>query len=151
PWGITLWNEPNMSWFLSDDGGTADASDNLIAVGLRYRKLWFIGRHALRSTAHLTTRVFFADMANGIATPRHWTTLLYSMCMADPDDPAGAKPPCVSGPRKIYTAGVAYHPYADTPDDLIKSVKALEQRIDLAASENKISGSRFVYLTEHGF
>lgn len=151
PWGVTLWNEPNMSWFLSDDGGTVDPKDNRIAVGLRYRKLWFVGRKALRSTAHLTTRVLFADMANGMTTPAHWTTLLYSMCLADPEDPAGKRPPCVADPRKVYTAGVAFHPYSDTPDFLMKSVQKLEQLVDRAADANKISKGRYVYLTEHGF
>jgi len=152
PWAVTMWNEPNASFFLADDGNSPGvATDDRHARGIRYRRLWFAGRKALRKTAGVTTRVFFGDLANGVTTPAHWTTFHHSLCMPDPADPAGSKLPCPDRARKVYASGIAYHPYAQDAAETANAIKAIEEKTDAASAAGRLSAGRLIYLTEHAF
>lgn len=90
--GFTLWNEPNINGFLMDGTAQEVSGDKppSIAVSryltsLRYRKLWFAGRKALRATAGVRARVFFGDGANDLVNPGDEAGCP-RLCAATPDD-----------------------------------------------------------------
>jgi len=141
-WAFTLWNEPNLGFFL---GGEDD-----VARGMRYRKFWFQGLKALRKTAgQRTARVFFGDMANGAHSPDHWAVFHYALCLPSPNK--DARPPCAAHPRKVYTAGIAFHPYAPSPRGVENAYETMLGFVDDASRAGRLSANRPVYLTEHAF
>ncbi len=148
-WGFTLWNEPNINAFLSDEHGDLQS--------WRYRKMWFAGRKALRKTAGVRGRVFFGDQANGLKqdpSAFNWAFLRYALCL----DPASGMPihgdghgTCPDSPRKVWTTGVAFHPYSPDPTVTRSSLRFLESLLDGAAQEHRIQGARPIYITEFGY
>jgi len=149
-WGWTLWNEPNIGAFLTDESGT-------FGQAMRYRAMWFAGRKHLRKTAGLKARIFFADMANGHEDDpeyRTWRLLRYSLCLRPRDgeqlsDAQMAK--CPLAPRRVHASGIAFHPYSATPGKFKDSIELLEHIVDDAESSKRMKVGRGVYLTEHAF
>ncbi len=179
-WGVTLWNEPNIGAFLNDDSRHLQA--------MRYRKMWFDGRKALRKTAGLKTRVFFGDMGNDLITPddkqpgcqkgcetdprdpnascmdcghtdpnpysSHWKVFRQALCLDSaeeelPKDQQHAG--CRESPRRVWSSGVAFHPYSPHPLVLKHSVEVLERFVDEAVRQRRLSCNQGIYLTEHAF
>jgi len=147
-WGWTLWNEPNIPVFLSDEPGTDDNA-------MRYRKMWFAGRKTIRKTAGVRARVFFGDNANGGVDPLadRYHILRQALCLHSNGTPFVGKQfkDCPDAPRTVQASGFAFHPYSATPTEFAGSIKALESIIDEAESLKRLRAGRGVYLTEHGF
>lgn len=198
-WGVTLWNEPNHPAFLLDGQILQGAGSEplkirspMYLIAMRYRKLWFVGRKALRQTARMTTRVFFSDMANGLIAPDDKEKLCMKNCdkaPADPDYPGPAKctacgnadddpqsvrwkffryalcldpadgelledrmlAKCPEAPRRVWTSGIAFHPYSPSPSVLKRSVEIMTGLVDDAAKERRLPANRGIYLTEHAY
>ncbi len=177
-WGVTLWNEPNIGSFL------ADATPQRLAM--RYRKMWFVGRKALRKTAGIRTRVFFGDMANDLISPgddlpgcqkscdvdapspgascqdcghtdtnqrsKRWKVFRQALCLDSAAPESGDDlAPCHSAPRRVWSSGVAFHPYSPQPLVVKHSVEVLARFMDEAVRERRLSCNQGIYLTEHSF
>lgn len=146
-WGWSLVNEPNIGAFLKDE--------NSLKLAYRYRKLWFHGRKALRKTAGVKARVFFADMANNQHSldpaADRWKLFNQSLCLDLEKDAELIKGFCPEKKRKVQAHGIAFHPYAATPGNQKKTVYFLQKLVDEAAREKRLPKARGLYMTENAF
>lgn len=147
-WGWTVWNEPNIGGFLSSDNGYDDA--------MRYRKMWFAARKALRKTAGVRARVLFGDTANShVADPNdgRFHLVRYALCLKANGEVFGGVQykDCPDAPRSVQAAGVAFHPYSNSPSHLSASLGVTETIVDEAEGKHRLRAGRGLYLTEHGF
>ncbi len=162
-WMWSLWNEPNLSSWLSPQLRRT-RQGKVRWAGRMYRRLWWEGWQAIATAdPSRRRRVLFGETA-----PTHDPVPLLrsALCLDERGRPYRGRQRigqgCSRKPRRLPIAGVAHHPYTPggvrSPRLRVRSrwqlttayLPRLHALIRGAARHNRMR-RRPVYLTEHGF